>query len=145
VVEAKCLTLHVCQGKEGHRLKTRVGISTLRLLQAQRLKETGRRCVGGCSCHWGQEHPSMGFSKASPHTFSKPPDPKFAREVSVATPRVYGFTRPECPWTKAVFRMPVLLPLIAEIYLGIISKSLKKTPSRLPARKVQESHFWLQL
>lgn len=71
----------------------------------------------------------MGFSKASSYTFSKPLDPQFVREVSVATFRVLGFTRPECFWTQAVSHRAVLLLLIAEIYLGF-SMSLRR---HLPA------------
>lgn len=97
-----------------------------RLLQAQRVKEAGRRWVGGCSCRWGQWHPSLGFNKASPYTFSKTLDPKFVREVSLATLWVHGFTRPEWLWTKAVFHMAALLPLTAEIYLKSFSKSLRR-------------------
>lgn len=74
---------------------------------------------------WGQGHPSVGFSKASPYTFSKPPDPKFAREMSLVALWVRGFARPECLWRKAVFPMPVLLPLI---YLRSFSKSLRRHP-----------------
>lgn len=80
-------------------------------------------------------HPSVGFSKASPHTFRKPLDPQFARKVSSATISVHGFTRPECLWTKAVFHRPVLLPLIDEIYMRSFSKSLKRhTPDCLQGR-----------
>lgn len=71
----------------------------------------------------------MGFNKASSYTFSKPLDAKFVREASLVTLGVHGVARPECLWPKAGFYVPVVLPLIAEVYLRSFSKSLKRHPT----------------